>query len=147
MINNILVATDASTPGNRAVAFAAELAGRFDATLHILYVIREMQLPENLRRMAEVEKIEGAREDVLEFVAGKILADAEQRARKKGAKEVKTVVGEGDPATVIMNQGTRRNADLVVMGTRGLGKVKSQLLGSVSRKVTNLSKLNCLIVR
>lgn len=147
MLNNILVATDASPAANRAVATAADLAAHYGATLHILYVIREMQVPDNLRRMAEVEKISTYRDDVYQFVSDKILADAKERARKKGAKDIKTVAGEGDPATVIQSQASRRNADLIVLGTRGLGKVKSQLLGSVSRKVTNLAKANCLVVR
>ncbi|MEE8287527.1 MAG: universal stress protein [Gammaproteobacteria bacterium] len=41
----------------------------------------------------------------------------------------------------------RRKADLIVLGTRGLGQVKGMLMGSVSRKVTNLSDISCLIIR
>jgi nucleotide-binding universal stress UspA family protein len=37
--------------------------------------------------------------------------------------------------------------DLVVLGTRGLGQVKGMLMGSVSRKVTNLAETSCLIIR
>lgn len=146
MLKNILVATDASASANRAIALAADMAARYEATLHILYVVRQMQLPEHLRRMAEVEKLEGPRDDVFKFVAGKILADAQQHARESGARTVKTLIGEGDPATVILDEATRQHAELIVLGTRGLGKVKGQLLGSVSRKVSNLSKTNCLVV-
>lgn len=147
MVKNILVATDSSPAANRALVFAAEMAAHYDATLHVLYVIRSMQVPENLLRLAEVEKLEGPRDEVLTFVAGKVLHDAQNRAKAAGATRVQTVVGQGDPASVIIDESDARDIDLIVVGTRGLGKIKSEFLGSVSRKVTNLSKKNCVIVR
>ena len=147
MLNNILVATDASAASNRAINLAADMAGKYGATLHLLYVVREMQLPPELKKMAEVEKIAGARSDVLDFVGKKILGDAVTRANKKGAGKVTSSLEHGDPATVILRYAKRRKVDLVVLGTRGLGQVKGMLLGSVSRKVTNISDISCLIVR
>ena len=147
MLKNILVATDASPASNRAINFAADLAGKYGATLHLLYAVREMQLPPELKKMAEVEKIAGARSDVLDFVGKKILSDAQTRALKKGAGKIKTTLERGDPATAILRYGKRRKVDLIVIGTRGLGQVKGMLLGSVSRKVTNLSDISCLIIR
>ena len=147
MLKQILVATDASPASNRAINLAADMAGKFDATLHLLYAIRDMQLPPELKKMAEVEKIAGARSDVLDFVGRKILSDAEARAIRRGAGTVKTALEHGDPATVILRYAKRRKVDLIVLGTRGLGQVKGMLMGSVSRKVTNLSEVNCLIVR
>jgi nucleotide-binding universal stress UspA family protein len=147
MLKNILVATDASPASNRAINLAADLAGKYGATLHLIYAIREMQLPPELKKMAEVEKIAGARSDVLDFVGKKILGDAETRAQKKGATKIKSSLEHGDPATAIMRYGKRRKVDLIVLGTRGLGQVKGMLMGSVSRKVTNLSDISCLIIR
>jgi nucleotide-binding universal stress UspA family protein len=147
MLKNILVATDASPASNRAINLAANMAGKYGATLHLVYAVREMQLPPELKKMAEVEKIAGARADVLDFVGRKILGDAESRALKKGASKVTSSLEHGDPATVILRYAKRRKADLIVLGTRGLGQVKGMLMGSVSRKVTNLSDINCLIIR
>ena len=147
MFETILVATDASPASNRAINLAADLAGRYGASLHILHVVRDMQLPPALKRMAEVERIQGQREDVLMYVADKILDDAEKRARKRGAESVERSIGRGDPAGAIATQAKRRKADIVVLGTRGLGKVKGLLMGSVSRKVANTCAANCLIVR
>jgi len=147
MLKNILVATDASPASNRAINLAADMAGKYGATLHLLYAVREMQLPPELKKMAEVEKIAGARTDVLDFVGRKILGDAETRAMKKGASKVTSSLEHGDPATVILRYAKRRKADLIVLGTRGLGQVKGMLMGSVSRKVTNLSDISCLIIR
>jgi len=147
MLKNILVATDASPASNRAINLAADMAGKYGATLHLVYAIREMQLPPELKKMAEVEKIAGARSDVLEFVGKKILSDAESRATKKGATSVKSSLEHGDPATVVLRYAKRRKIDLIVLGTRGLGQVQGMLMGSVSRKITNLSDISCLIIR
>jgi nucleotide-binding universal stress UspA family protein len=147
MLKNILVATDASPASNRAINLAADMAGKYGATLHLLYSIRDMQLPPELKKMAEVEKIAGARMDVLDFVGQKILSDAQTRAVKKGATTIKTSLEHGDPATTILRYAKRRKVDLIVLGTRGLGQVKGMLMGSVSRKVANLSDVSCLIIR
>lgn len=147
MINGILVATDASPAAGNAVDLGADLAARYDAALNLLYVARDMQLPAELRSMVEVEKILGPRKEVLELVAQRILSQAEKRAELKGAKRIHTAVAEGDPATQIINHGQARGVDLIIMGTRGLGQVKSMLVGSVSRKVMNSTNINCLVVR
>lgn len=147
MIKSILVATDASPAANRALALAIEMAVRHEAKLEIVHVIRDLQIPANLRGMAEVMDMAGTRGDVMMFVAEQVLSDARERARTGGVGEVGTYVGKGDPAGAIIAQAKRRKSDLIVMGTRGLSKTEGLLLGSVSRKVTNLCSMNCLIVR
>lgn len=147
MIESILVATDASPPANRALALAIEMAVKHEAKLEIVHVIRDLQIPDNLRGMAQVMNMAGARGDVMMFVAEQVLNDARERARTGGVGEVRTYVGKGDPAGAIIAQAKRRKSDLIVLGTRGLSKSEGLLLGSVSRKVTNLCKMNCLIVR
>ena len=147
MIKRILVATDASRAANRAVDLAADVAAKYGSSLDILHVVRRMQLPPELLRMAQVEKIAGREADILAFVAQKILSGAEARAKKKGATDVCTAMDAGDPAIAIIKHAKRHHVDLIVMGTRGLGKVKEVFLGSVSRKVCNLSPVSCLTVR
>ena len=147
MITKILAATDGSPASNRALALATQLAIQNDASLHLLHVVRKMQVPPELKRMAEVENIDRARSSALEFVADRILSIAEQRATKTGAKVVRTATASGDPATGIIKHAKKNKIDLIVMGTRGLGGVKGLLLGSVSRKLLNTCEINCLIVR
>ena len=147
MLNSILVATDASPAANRALGLAIEIAVKHEATLDIVYVVRDLQLPDELRGMAEVENMAGARGEILMFVADQILSDACERARANGVREVRTHAGKGDPAGAIIAQAKRRKVDLIVLGTRGLSKTKGVLLGSVSRKVANLCRMNCLIAR
>jgi nucleotide-binding universal stress UspA family protein len=146
MIKHILVASDASPAATRAVRMAAQIADKFDARLKILYVVRDMQLPPEIKRMAEIEKIQGDRDTIMKVVAESALKDAKAQAQRDGATDVSTRVASGDPANEILRAAREEKADLIVLGTRGLGEVQGMLLGSVSRKVSNLLPGNCLIV-
>ena len=147
MIKKILVATDASAASNRAVSMAAYLAACHDAELLILHVIRDMQLPAQVKKSSELEEFANTRENILRQIAETILHEAEVRARKDGAKKVQTAIGSGDPASSIIGFASRRKIDTIVIGTRGHGKVKDFLMGSVSRKITNNADVNCFVVR
>ena len=147
MIKKILVATDASAASNRAVSEAAYLAATLEAELLILHVIRDMQLPAQMKKSPELEAFETTREDILRQVAESILVEAAASAKAAGAKKVQTAIGSGDPATSVIGFAKRRSIDTIVIGTRGLGKVKGLFMGSVSRKIVNNAEANCLIVR
>ena len=147
MIKKILVATDASAASNRAVSMAAYMAACHEADLLILHVIRDMQLPTLLKKAPELEEFANKREDILREVAETILEEAEVRAKKGGAKKIQTAIGSGDPASSVIGFAKRRNVDTIVVGTRGLGKVREILMGSVSRKLANSAEANCFIVR
>lgn len=147
MLKKILVAIDGSQPSQRALDMGAQIAEKFDAVLVLIYVIRDMQLPESLRQMAEVELVQESRLTTLQKIGQTILAEAATRAKKQGAKNVRNEVRPGDPAGAILRYVAENSVDLIVMGSRGLGDVESMLLGSVSRKVSNLAKVGCLTVR
>jgi len=143
----IVVAADGSDAATRAVETAARIAADGDIPLYLLNVVRDMQFPQALSRMAEVEKLVGTRSDVLNYVADKILKDAREAAKKRGARTIETVIANGDPATEIINTANEKGADLIVVGTRGLSGMAGALLGSVSRKVSNMADQDVLIVR
>jgi len=52
----------------------------------------------------------------------------------------------GSPAEVIVSMAEEQNADLIVMGARGLGPIKERLLGSVSHRILTLAPCATLIV-
>ena len=147
MIKKILVATDASAASGRAVSFAARLSVQHQAELLILNVIRDMQLPEELKDAPEFESFLNARDDLMRHAADQILKNAKQKANKDGAKNIQTAIGSGDPATSVAGFARRRNVDLIVVGTRGLSKIKAAAMGSVSRKLLDLTDVNCLVIR
>ena len=147
MYKNILVAVDGSKASSRALDTAVGLAGQFGAGLHIMHVVREMQLPLNPGLMDKYQEVEKQRHDLLRSVGDEILNQARMAARSKGVESVESDTGSGDPATAIATYADKNNVDLVVIGSRGHGKVQSILLGSVSRKVSELTKAACLIVK
>lgn len=146
MINKILVATDASSASSRALEYAAQLAVTLEAELLILNVIRDMQLPAELTSAPEFESFNNTREDLMRQVADKILSDASKIAKKAGVGKIQTAIGCGDPATSLSGFARRRSVDLIVIGTRGLSK-KGASMGSVSRKLLDLTEINCLVIR
>ena len=147
MIKKILVATDASDASARAVIYAAKLSVLHESELLILNVIRDMQLPEELRLDPNFESFYNTRDELMREAAARILKEARQLAKKEGAKTVQTAIGSGDPATSVAGFARRRNVDMIVVGTRGHSKVKASSMGSVSRKLLNLTEVNCLVVR
>ena len=152
MINRILVATDASAASNRALEMAVQFAGQNNAELLLVHVIRDMQIPFEIKEIPELEfnKFEAfndAREEVMRKIAETVLKTARQKAQNAGAIKIETAIGTGDPANCILDFAKRREVDMIVLGTRGLGKLKGTILGSVSRKVTNNAETSCLIVR
>ncbi len=147
MINKILVATDASAASNRAVSYAAKMSVVHEAELLILNVIRDMQLPEELRQAPEFESFYNTRDELMRQAADRILSAAKKTARKAGAKNIQTAIGSGDPANSVAGFARRRKIDLIVVGTRGLSKIKAASMGSVSRKLVDITETNCLIIR
>ena len=147
MINKILVATDASPASSRAVSFAAQLSVQHECELLIVNVIRDMQLPQELKDDPAFEAFYDSRDELMRQAADRILTDARKLAKQQGAKDVQTAIGSGDPATSVAGFARRRKIDLIVVGTRGMSKVKAAWMGSVSRKLLDLTEINCLVVR
>ena len=146
MFKNILVSIDGSDSSNKALEAAAELAAGSGGKLHILHVVREMQVPLNPGLMEVYEKMERDRHDVLNSAGEHLINQAKRSVEAKGVDNVETDIGSGDPASAIVDYAAKNKADLIVMGSRGLGQVEGLLLGSVSRKVSNTTT-NCLIIK
>jgi len=141
-MRSVLLATDGSETAERATNFAVQLSKRFDAKLLILYVSGNMDLSRHDIRA--IERAEGNIADVFEQVAKKILVSAAANARSAGVGTVQTETGWGDPAEQIIDVARRVEADTIVMGRRGLGRLSGLLLGSVSQKVASLAP--CVVI-
>jgi nucleotide-binding universal stress UspA family protein len=57
------------------------------------------------------------------------------------------VIEDGDPVKEILRQAEEDSANLIVMGSRGLGDLQGLLMGSVSHKVNHLAKQTCITVK
>ena len=82
-----------------------------------------------------------------EVIGKNILSDGAQRSQEKGVADVETVVGDGNPAEVIVDVARRKDVDLIVMGTRGLGSLEGVVLGSVAHKVNHLAEQTVITVK
>ena len=149
MFKNILVALDGSKHAKRAAIVATDLAQRYKSRLQFVTVTKKPpgRISDELRHYMEIEQLTGTPDELVSDAVKKILAEAEQYARKKGVKPVRTVARSGPVAQTIIDLASRRKADLIVMGSRGLGEVEGLLLGSVSHKVVSLADCNVIVVR
>ncbi len=147
MLKNILVAIDGSEASTNALQLAIELSEKYGAGLHLLHVVREMQVPLNPGLMEAYEKLERQRHDLLKSAGEQLLNQSKRVAESKGITALQADIGSGDPASAIVRYADKNQIDLIVIGSRGLGQIKSLLMGSVSRKVSNMTKVNCLIVK
>jgi len=151
MSKKYLVAIDGSEPGWRALDLAAELARACDAELMVLHVAAHEPSLQGLKHFANVEGL-GEEEMVARYHMAKeigdgITAEAEARARKAGLGRISSRVVEGRAAEAIIDAAKSEGADMLFLGSRGLGNIAGLLMGSVSHKVMNLAPCTCVSVR
>ena len=150
MVTKILVPVDGSDHAEKAVDLAADLAGKYGATLtliHVMSTIGSSRVPDELRELERIEHVQVTEHDLLEGVARKIVERAGKGAGEHGIKPQHIVIVAGDPAAEIVAYVEREGCDLIVMGSRGLGNIKGLLMGSVSHKVTHLAPCTCISVK
>jgi nucleotide-binding universal stress UspA family protein len=129
MYDTILVATDGSDPANRAVEHALELAERFDATLHAMYVVDTGRYGEPALSSAEIVLQE------LEEDGTALVGRVADRADNVGIDTV-TRVCHGHPHQEIIDYAADVDADLVVIGYQGHSHELAGHMGSVADRVT-----------
>ena len=150
MFHTVLAATDGSDYARKAVTIAADLAQKYDAKLIILHVMRDIGrtgVPEELRQYAKLEHIHVTEQDALESIAGQITESAKKLALEHEAPRVETRTEVGDATSIILSVAKEQDADLIVMGSRGLGDLQGLLMGSVSHKVAHMSECTCITVK
>ena len=145
MFKRIVVGTDGSDTAAEAVRQAIDLAKLSDATLNIVSafqpVPRRRTQAESEGAPADIQYEIGPREDV-----NLVLDAAAGKARGEGI-EVQTHPVEADPADAILNIAERVDADLIVVGNKGMTGARRYLLGSVPNNVSHHAPCSVIIVR
>ena len=145
MYDSIVVGTDGSDTAKEAVRQASELAKTVGAKLHLVSAYEPVpqgrlrqerqQVPDDLQWMVNPkEDVEGT------------LKDAAAEIEEKGV-EVATYAREGDPADAILDVAEEENADLIVVGNKGMSGARRFLLGSVPNKVSHHAPSSVMIIR
>jgi nucleotide-binding universal stress UspA family protein len=139
MYDAILVPTDGSDAGDRAVEHAIDLATSFDATVHALYVI-DAALYSSLE--AGVDAVITALES-----EGQVAVDDVADQCRTAGLDVETAVVVGTVHRSIRSYVEENDIDLVVMGTHGRQGIERFLLGSVTERTVRTSPVPVLTVR
>jgi len=175
MIGKILLAVDGSQNALRAVDLAAELASKLKADLSIVHVMMHGRPSKELVHMAEIEHLvkeahavvspstayvprsypellggdatDNRTARIISVLGEQIVARAKSRCADLGVKNIKTSVHAGDYADEILTAAKAFRADMIVIGSRGLGILKSTVLGSVSQKVLHHAECSVVTVR
>jgi nucleotide-binding universal stress UspA family protein len=142
----VVVGTDGSESSLRAVSRAGAIAGATGATL----VIACAYLPTEAdgREVSRAQDV--LRDEAYQIVGSHPAEDtvrtAAERAGAAGAGNVRTVAVQGSPVEALLDVVRREEADLLVVGNRGLNGIKGRLLGSVPADATRRSTCDVLVV-
>lgn len=153
----ILVPHDGSNMSDKALDKAIEFAKALNSEIIILHIVDDSLIPSEsiLRFVGEksptVLEAKSQLLDVFRIGAEQLLKD---RTKKVNDNEinVRFVMGMGPPADGIANLATEENVDLIIMGSKELekernSKDKLKLLGSVARRVSEISRCSIMIVK
>jgi nucleotide-binding universal stress UspA family protein len=146
MFDVVVVGTDGSESADVALRQATALTALSAGTLHIVSVYRLVS-----HAAAGVAATAGAAVDVGQLNEGsaeeaeRVCEQAGAQARGQGVKVVVHVVA-GDPADALVRVAQEVNADLLIVGNRGMSGKRRFVLGSVPNKVSHHSPCSLLIV-
>jgi nucleotide-binding universal stress UspA family protein len=145
MFKSIVVGTDGSDTATQAVRQAVDLAGAVGAKLELVSAyapVSGQRLREERRETPEdLQWAINPREDV-----NQTLEAAAAVAREAGV-EVDLYPRQGDPADAILDVAEEQEADLIIVGNKGMTGAKRFLLGSVPNKVSHHAPCSVLIIR
>jgi len=139
LFEKILVPLDGSEHSLKALKMAVQIAQKFNGKISLIHVYSIGGLATYPTPVHEF--IEAIRN-----VGAGILGDGEKKVKAEGV-QVETLLLEGHAVEQIVKTCREGKFDLVVMGARGLSRIKEMLLGSVSDGVTRHTHCPVLVVK
>lgn len=144
MYDSILLPIDLSKGVHRAIDHAIDAAERYDAALHVLFVV-DTDVYGSYSGDEYVHEFEGL-EHALEAEGEEAIARVVERAQESGV-ETMSVIRHGVPHEEILEYIDETDISLVVMGTKDRPGEYRQLLGSVTDRVTRMTSVPVSIVK
>jgi nucleotide-binding universal stress UspA family protein len=146
MFNTIVVGTDGSETAGIAVQRATEIAKLTGGSLHIVHAYQPLSGSHLATAAATGATIDlGRVNETLVASAEEVCAHAASYAERAGVP-VRTHSVAGDAADALVGAAHDLDADLVVVGSRGMSGKRRFILGSVPNKVSHHCPCNLLIV-
>ena len=150
VFSRILVAYDGSESSRNALEIAARMATMLRGELTILVVVPPEIFPtlpadtySDVSMPTSADYFDRSMD-----IYKKALEEAEKYVADSCPQlNVETALKEGRPATVIVSEAERMNADLIVIANRGLGGITGWLLGSTSHYVVDHCTKPVLVVK
>jgi len=173
VIKSIVLAIDGSIHAKHAQTVAINLASKYEAQLTLVHVLTDDHPSEEFARMAKVELLSDSKQPrvsdkentysavarflgsaneskearVIALLGEQIINNASASASKAGVANVTTEIHTGDYANNILEVAKKTDADMIVMGRRGLSNLKGFVTGSVSHKVSQRAECSVLTVK
>ncbi|MDA8228636.1 MAG: universal stress protein [Desulfitobacterium hafniense] len=138
-IRKILLGFDGSPSSYKAFVEVIDLAISLKAAITVLTVV---QLPDFSPIFDEIDESLGQARKQFEIEFNKLKAKG-----KEQSLEISCVLLTGNPAETMIRYAYEGNFDLIVVGTRGLGRLKQLLIGSVAQKVVTCANTPVLVIR
>jgi nucleotide-binding universal stress UspA family protein len=155
LFERILVPLDGSEHSKRALEKATQIAKKFGGSITLIHVysvsVQPMLLPEPTTMgspgipfltVAEISRMTEATREA----GNRILSDGEDKVKAEKVKVEKKLI-EGHAVQEIVRIAKEGNFDLIVMGARGLSKIREMFLGSVSDGVIHHALCPVLVVK
>lgn len=137
MFERILVAVDGSPKSEQTIAIALDMAQRYTSSVTVAHV-------------REYERYEGSDVDMGPPISGEqLIEEVTARFRDAGLEvhgELRRV-SSGDTPQQIVEIAKQAEADLIILGSRGMSEWRSLLLGGVATKVVSHASCPVLLVR
>jgi len=155
LFKKILVPLDGSEHSLKALGTAVQIAKKFDATVTLIHIYsvtaRPVVMPEPttltppgvpVMTPADVSKVVEATRKA----GANILAEGEERVKAENVR-VETALVEGHVVQEIVRAANEGGFDLVVMGARGISRIREILLGSASDGVIRHASCPVLVAK
>ena len=171
-LETIVVATDGSAHATRSVELASDLAARYGARLVLLHALRRQATAAQLHAAVDLDRLGAETREQLEMaerlvamgsgagllaaaiseaalkeIGARILERGAALAKARSVQNPELRLVDDDPARAILAAARSERADLIVLGSRGLGEIAGLLAGSVSYKVNHAAPCTCLVAR
>jgi nucleotide-binding universal stress UspA family protein len=152
-MGTIVVGVDGSEESQRALHWAAEMAGRLGSSLRVVYAFdvrstwRDYPLSDEMSSQQATALIERVRREGAQARehAEQMLASMLADAGVAGVETQMVVLNDHDPAEALVEQAM--DAEMLVVGSRGRGGFKGLVMGSVSQQCLHHATCPVVVLR